>query len=295
MHDSLDESARRIAAAAGVPDLGPDCGLLTKLLLRLRLGVILLVVGLVTLVGIPIQWVSLKLKLPLRRHIPVLYHRILLRLLGVRVRLRGAPARERPLLLLSNHASWLDIPVLGSLTSLFFVAKSEVAGWPLVGLLARFQRTVFVDRQRRQATGTVNREIAERLREGDPVVLFAEGTSSDGNRVLPFRTALVGAVREAFAATEAVVVQPMAVTYVRLQGLPMGRIHRGAAAWFGDIELAPHLMEVLRHGAIDVEVSFGTPLILDAAHDRKSVTRAAEDAVRALSAASLSGKGVEGR
>jgi 1-acyl-sn-glycerol-3-phosphate acyltransferase len=273
-----------------VGPLGPDSPMLARGLMRLRLGLVLAVVLAATAIGLPLQWAALKLRLPLRRQIPVLYHRLLLRLLGVRVHLKGAPAADRPLLLLSNHASWLDIPVIGALTPLFFVAKSEVAAWPLVGLLAKFQRTVFVDRQRRQATGSVNREIAERLHAGDPVVLFAEGTSSDGNRVLPFRTALVGAVREAVASAEAVTVQPMAIAYVRLQGLPMGRRHRPAAAWFGDMELAPHLLDVLRHGAIDVEVSFGAPLVLDAAHDRKQVTRDAERAVRALCAASLAGR-----
>jgi len=275
---------------AGVDDLGPERPALSRLLDRLRMGAVLVLVAAVTIVGIPLQWLSLRLRLPARRRIPVLYHRLLLRLIGVRVSVRGAPASGRPLLLLANHASWLDISVVGSLTPLFFVAKSEVAGWPVIGLLARFQRTVFVDRQRRQATGEVNREIASRLHEGDPVVLFAEGTSSDGNRVLPFRTALVGAVREAFAATEEVVVQPLAVAYVRLQGVPMGRRHRPVAAWFGDMSLAPHLLDVLRQGALDVEVTFGAPLQLDAAHDRKSVTRACEAAVRHMCALSLAGR-----
>lgn len=273
-----------------VEALGPERPAWSRLLDRIRLGGVLAVVGAVTVVGIPAQWLSLKAGLPTRRTIPTLYHRILLRLIGVRVRVRGAPAEGRPLLVLANHASWLDIPVVGSLTPLFFVAKSEVGGWPVIGLLARFQRTVFVDRQRRHATGAVNREIAERLHQGDPVVLFAEGTSSDGNRVLPFRTALVGAVREAFAATEAVTVQPLSVAYVRLQGVPMGRSHRAVAAWFGDMDLAPHLLDVLRHGAIDVEVTFGAPVQLDEAHDRKSVTRACEEAVRSLTAQALAGR-----
>lgn len=275
---------------AGLAPLGPEQPGVSRLMDRLRLAGVLSVVGAVTLAGIPAQWISLKLGLDARRHIPRLYHRILLRMIGVRVHVRGTPAADRPLLILANHASWLDIPVVGSLTPLFFVAKSEVAGWPLIGLLAKFQRTVFVDRQRRHATGAVNREIAGRLADGDPVVLFAEGTSSDGNRVLPFRTALVGAAREAFAAGTEVVVQPLAVSYVRLQGLPMGRSHRPVAAWFGDMELAPHLMDVLRHGAIDVEVSFGSPVRLDAAHDRKSVTRESEATVRRLCASALAGR-----
>lgn len=243
-----------------------------------------------TAIGIPLQWVCLKLKLPARRTIPVLYHRFLLACLGVRVHVKGEPAKGRPLLILSNHSSWLDIPVLGSRLPLFFVAKSEVEGWPLVGLLAKFQRTVFVNRQRRQETGTVNREIAERLKEGDPVVLFAEGTSSDGNRVLPFRTALVGAVRDAFEDADEVTVQPLTIAYVKLQGLPMGRVHRAKAAWFGDMDLAPHLLEVLRHGAIDVVMTFGPPLTIDADHDRKSVTRESETIVRRQLVDSLSGR-----
>lgn len=275
----------------GVDDIGPEMPKLSRALDAARMGAVLLAIGVATLIGIPLQWLALKLKLPARRTIPARYHRILLALLGVRVKVNGAPARERPLLILSNHASWLDIPVVGSLTPLFFVAKSEVETWPLIGLLARFQRTVFVDRQRRHATGTVNREIASRLTEGDPVVLFAEGTSNDGNRVLPFRTALVGAAREVFAENETVAVQPLTIAYVRVQGMPMGRSHRPIAAWFGDIDLAPHLLGVLRQGAIDVEVTFGPPLLLDAAHDRKSVTRDSEMAVRRQLAASLSGSG----
>lgn len=273
-----------------VPDLGPERPVLSRLLERLRIAGVLAAVGALTLAGIPMQWLALKLGLGARRHIPALYHRTLLRLIGVRVTVRGAPAAGRPLLILANHASWLDIPVIGSITPLFFVAKSEVSGWPLIGLLAKFQRTVFVDRQRRHATGAVNREIAERLAAGDPVVLFAEGTSSDGNRVLPFRTALVGAAKEAFAAGAEVTVQPLAVAYVALQGLPMGRTHRAVAAWYGDMDLAPHLMDVLRHGAIDVEVVFGEAVRLDAAHDRKSVTRDSEEAVRRLRARVLSGR-----
>ncbi|GGF79994.1 1-acyl-sn-glycerol-3-phosphate acyltransferase [Azorhizobium oxalatiphilum] len=280
------------APGDGVPvlEIGPEQPGLTRLLDGLRIGMVLLGVALATLIGLPLQWLSLSLKLPSRRLIPALYHRILLKLLGVRVTIIGAPAPGRPLLLLANHVSWLDICVVGSLTPLFFVAKSEVSGWPLIGLLAKFQRTIFVNRNRRSATGTVNQEIAARLGEGDPVVLFAEGTSSDGNRILPFRTALVGAVREAFATAGTVTVQPLAVTYTRIQGVPMGRRHRPLAAWYGDMDLAPHLMAVLRQGALDVEVRFGSPMALDSDHDRKSVTRAAEAEVRRLNTHAIVGR-----
>lgn len=272
-----------------IDDLGPEAPLASRILDALRIGAVLLAVGIVTLIGIPLQWAALTLKMDARRRIPALYHRILLKLIGVKLEVRGAPASGRPLLILSNHSSWLDIPVIGALGPLVFVAKSEVGGWPVIGLLARLQRTVFVDRQRRQATGDVNKEIAGRLAEGDPVVLFAEGTSSDGNRVLAFRTALVGAAREALADGQDVLVQPLSVAYVRIQGVPMGRAHRRIAAWYGDMDLAPHLMAVLRQGAVDAVVTFGEPRALDAAHDRKDVTRACEDEVRAMSADALAG------
>ena len=110
-----------------------------------------------------------------------------------------------------------------------FVAKSEVAGWPVFGWLARLQRTIFINRQARHQTGAATREIAGRLLGGDAVVLFAEGTSSDGNRVLPFRSALVGAARDALVEAghaRHVLIQPLSIAYTGLQGFPMGQIGR---------------------------------------------------------------------
>src|SRR5262249_40900962 len=87
-----------------------------------------------TIVGVPLQWISIKLRLPLRRWIPCLYHRIILRLLSIKVSVNGTLASERPLLFVSNHSSWIDILALSSILPLKFIAKSEVAGWPLFGL-----------------------------------------------------------------------------------------------------------------------------------------------------------------
>lgn len=253
----------------------------------MRAILVLVPVVVVTLVGIPLQWLSIRLKLPSRRWIPVLYHRFLLRMIGTRIRVVGAVTATRPLILVSNHVSWLDIPVLGALAPLGFVAKSEVASWAGVGLLARLQRTVFVDRNSRSATGRVNREIAERLAEGDPVVLFAEGTSSDGNRVLPFRSALLGATRQAFGEGQPASVQPLAIAYVGFGGIPMGRPRRPQVAWYGDMDLAPHLFALLRRGAVDVEVHVGAPV---EASERKAITLAAERASRAMLAGALTGR-----
>jgi len=243
-----------------------------------------------TIVGVPLQWISIKLRLPLRRWIPCFYHRIILHVLGMHVRVHGAPALERPLLMVSNHSSWIDILALSSVTPLKFIAKSEIAGWPLFGLFAKLQRSVFVNRSKRQATGEVNREIAARLAEGDPVVLFGEGTSGDGNRVMPFRTALLGAMHQVLGEHGRGFLQPVSVSYTRLHGIPMGRQHRSHAAWYGDISLMPHLIRVFRNGAIDIVVTFGTPVAVEESSDRKALALSLEKTVRRMNAAALAGR-----
>jgi lyso-ornithine lipid O-acyltransferase len=250
-------------------------------------------VGVVTLVLIPFQWVAVTLRLPARRRIPVLYHRIVCALLDVRVTVVGARVEERPLLIVSNHVSWLDISVISSVTPVVFIAKQEVAGWPLFGLLAKLQRSVFVDRNQRHKTRDVNAEIGQRLAEGDPVLLFGEGTSSDGNRVLPFRTALIGAARDALAAAgqgRRVWLQPLSIAYTSLHGFPLGRQHRPIVAWYGDFALGPHLIGVLRRGAIDVVLTWGEPITFDESSDRKVVARALEASVRRHAVQALRGR-----
>lgn len=248
------------------------------------------VMAIVSAIGIPLQWLSLKLNLPTQRLLPLLFHRIAAPMLGVRVTVRGMPSAERPLLLVSNHSSWLDIVILSSILPVVFIAKSEIARWPLFGLFAKLQRSVFVNRSRRQQTGEVNRTIASRLANGDPVVLFGEGKASDGNRVLPFRSALLGALKDALGEQERGHVQPVSVAYTRLQGVPMGRQFRHVAAWYGDINLVAHLKRVVREGAIDAVVTFGPPFDVEPGVDRKRLARATEDAVRRMTVAALMGR-----
>jgi lyso-ornithine lipid O-acyltransferase len=206
------------------------------------------------------------------------------------VRVAGVPIRDRAVLFVSNHVSWADIIVIGSLAPIAFVAKSEVANWPLVGATARMQRTVFVDRARRQQTGDAINEIVARLASGTSVVLFAEGTSSDGNRVLPFRSALIGAVKEAGArSAQGILIQPMSIGYTRLNGIPMGRRQRPAVAWYGDLDFVPHFRALIGGGAIDVIISYGDSVAADASTDRKAMAKSLEDTVRRITSDTLRG------
>ena len=257
----------------------------------LRTAFVLSVFALVTIVLMPVQWLAVALKRPLCRRVPVFYHRFVCRLLGVRVRASGAPVSDRPLLIVANHSSWLDISIITSLAPVVFVAKSEIARWPFFGLLAKLQRTVFVERDRRQKTGEVNAKIAQRLAEGDPVLLFGEGTAGDGNRVLPFRTALIGAARHAIAAAgnDRVWIQPLSIAYVSQQGIALGRHLRPRAAWYGKMKLTEHIGKIVRTGAVDVSVTWGEPIPYDGAMDRKILARQLESAVRTTTVAALRG------
>ena len=246
-----------------------------------------------TLVLLPFQWLAVRLKWPMRRRIPTLYHRLVCRILGVRITTMGRRIEEHPLLIVANHTSWLDICVITAVAPVVFVAKREVAAWPVFGLLARLQRSVFVDRTRRHRTQEVNGEIARRLADGDPVLLFAEGTSSDGNRVLAFRTALIGSARDAVAAAghaRRVWIQPLSVVYTARLGLPLGRHSRCGVCWYGGMSLLPHLRQLVACGAIDVTVSWGDPLVYEESSDRKTAARRLEDDVRAMTVAALRGR-----
>jgi len=255
----------------------------------LRIGAMVIA----TLGLLPFQWLAVRMNLPMRRRIPTLYHRIVCRILGVRIATVGRAADERPLLIVANHTSWLDISVITAVAPVVFVAKREVAAWPVFGPLAKLQRSVFVDRTQRHKTRDVNDEIARRLADGDPVVLFGEGTSSDGNRVLAFRTALIGAAQDAIAKTEhikRVWIQPLSVAYTAMLGLPLSRQNRCRVAWYGGASLLPHLRQLVARGAIDVTVSWGDPVAYDEFFDRKTVARRLEGEVRALTVATLRGR-----
>jgi lyso-ornithine lipid O-acyltransferase len=256
----------------------------------IRFVFVLLAITLLTLLLGPLQLIAIAFDLRLQRRIPHLYHRAFCALAGVRIREIGRRTPDTPVLILANHVSWLDICVITALSPVVFVAKSEVATWPIFGQLAKLQRTIFIDRQRRQTTGAAAQEIGDRLLGGDAVVLFAEGTSSDGTRILPFRSALVGAVHHALGDSThhtAINVQPMSLAYVGFGGLPVGRALRDHVAWYGDADLLPHFIGILAAGATDITVTWGDAVAYDLSADRKAIARDAERAVRRMTAAAL--------
>ncbi|MGE0212119.1 MAG: lysophospholipid acyltransferase family protein [Parvibaculaceae bacterium] len=245
---------------------------------RLRAIVILAAFVLLTLLLMPVQVLLLTLSSPAAGRFGAAYWRLVRRLIGTRILVTG----ERPrggALIAANHTSWLDIVVLGGLAPASFVAKREVRQWPLFGTVARLGRTIFVDRDSRRSVRLPFAEMQARLEAGETIILFPEGTSSDGNRVLPFRSALMGAA-ETLVDGRPVSVQPVTVAYRMLWGLPLDRRRRPQFSWYGDMLLWPHLLQALATGPVDASVTFHPPLTISEAGGRKELARRCEEAIR---------------
>ena len=169
----------------------------------------------------------------------------------------------------ANHCSYFDIAVLGSLIKGSFVAKKEVARWPLFGLLAKLQRSVFVDRRGLRAADHRD-TIGERLSTGDNIILFPEGTSCDGNRILPFKSALFAAAKSAPGGQD-IMVQPVSIAYTRLDDAPLRRALRPYYAWYGEMAMLPHLWKAMNLGKVTVEVDFHPSVRLEDFQSRKAL------------------------
>ncbi len=230
-----------------------------------------------TVAGIVIQSVLLTRRGRGKVRFARLYWAVFARLVGLHVRRIGAPPAGGPgrrVVYVANHCSWLDITVLGGQLEACFVSKDEVARWPGVSLIARLGRTVFVTRQRR-ATGRERDELRARLLAGDDLLLFPEGTSSDGSRVLPFRSAFFSVAE----GDDPPLIQPVSVAYDRLACLPTRRSTRAVFAWYGDMDLASHFWRLGRWRGMRATVLLHPPLDPREFPSRKALSQATWECV----------------
>jgi 1-acyl-sn-glycerol-3-phosphate acyltransferase len=235
-----------------------------------------------TLPLMPVQALLNLFKAKAGERLPHWYHRQLARLLGLRLRVAGPLPGPGGVLLVSNHASWLDIVILSAILPVSFIAKKEVGGWPFFGSLARLQRTIFVDRERRHTTGHETNALTAALQQGRAIVLFPEGTSGNGRSVRHFKSSYFAAVPDAACA-----VVPVTLAFTEVWGLPITLRERPLFAWYGGMELAPHLWGALKAGPLTVDVRFREAQHLAQKHGRKALARDCEKAIRADLAALL--------
>ncbi len=198
-------------------------------------------------------------------------HRGIMRVLGFRVRVHGAMASRAPVLFVANHASYLDIPVLSALIPASFAAKAEVAGWPVIGFLAKLQNTIFIERRATQIE--VQRDfLRAQLAKKRNLIIFPEGTSTDGLKVLPFKSSLFSITEEGLADI-GLAVQPVSIVCTGLDGMPMTRGWRSFYAWYGDMTLVGHLWNVLKLGHFTVDVIFHPAVRPQDFSDRKALAQ----------------------
>ncbi|MDE8342443.1 MAG: lysophospholipid acyltransferase family protein [Acidocella sp.] len=175
-------------------------------------------------------------------------------IMGLRITVKGEISPERPIIFIANHCTWLDIVALGAVLPGCFVAKADIARWPFISWIAKLGRTVFVSRNK----ATVERErdyLAARLAAGDNIILFPEGTTSDGRRVLPFQSSFLAIAQ----ASSKPVIQPVTIVYDQLDGLPVQRWDRPVISWYGDMDIASH------YPGIGKRTSLGATVIIDPA------------------------------
>ncbi len=224
----------------------------------------------------PLQYVWMRVRPNQPPKIPRLFHKGLCRGLGIEVGALGK-AETGPVLFIANHISWSDIPVLGSQILASFVAKAEVEKMGFVGPMADLQRTIYVERERKSRAAEQRNEIAERLIAGHSVILFPEGTSSEGNDVLPFKSALFSVVDGPELAH--VRIQPITICYTHLNGLPLLRAQRHKIAWIGDMDFGPHAWNFLGLGRVTALVQYHPSVERSAFANRKDLARHCESVI----------------
>jgi len=252
-----------------VTALGAVRALLRGVPLALLVGIGLLATLLLRLVEAPL----FGKRRPWTPAITIAVCRVGLAILGIRYVTKGQ-VMEQAGAVVANHSSWLDIFALNAAQRIYFVSKSEVAGWPGIGWLARATGTLFIKRDRKEAAAQVT-VFQDRLQAGHRLLFFPEGTSTDGMRVLAFKPTLFAAFF-ADALKDQMAVQPVTVRYTAPKNTDP-RFY----GWWGDMDLGPHLLATLaarRQGQI--EVIFHDPVFVRDYSNRKALAAALETTVR---------------
>jgi 1-acyl-sn-glycerol-3-phosphate acyltransferase len=209
------------------------------------------------------------------------WSRLLLVICGLRLRLAGLPlpptiartgveSGSAGRMLLANHTSWIDVFAVHAALPSRFVAKSEIRAWPMLGLLVTLVGTLYIERGRRHAVASMNHRVRERLRQGETVAVFPEGTTTDGTTLLPFHSNLLAPAREVGAEC-----WPVALRYAE-DGAPSS-----AAAFIDDMALMSSLWNILTARRLQVEVAFLEPVPTTGGRDRHHIAEAAAERIAA--------------
>ena len=203
-----------------------------------------------------------------------IFHKSVLWLINIKVEVIGKPCfKTKGILYVCNHLSYLDIPVLGSLIPGKFIAKSEISNWPLIGILSKIGNTIFINRNLSYLKKNKTL-IKDQIKSGENILLFPEGTTSDGIRVLDFKSSMFFSLNE-----EDIIVQPIVLKYKRVNGLPFNRNIKPIIAWYGDMDLKTHLLNVRKLFSISATITFLKPVKSINYKSRKDMTFLLQNAI----------------
>ena len=217
--------------------------------------------------------------------LPVIFHRLLIWLLSIKVEYEGNFQKAKDCeFFVSNHLSYLDIPIIGSTFPMRFIAKSEIEFWPIFGFLSKLARTIFIKRNRSDSIIQKNK-ILSFLSCGDKVLIFPEGTTSDGNRVLDFKSSSFSALEK-----QKFLIQPIIIFYSDLNGIPINRWLRPVIAWYGDMDLKPHILKLVSLRSIKARLIYIDPVYSNDFASRKELSVYLEKKIKDIYSNSLSKK-----
>ena len=204
---------------------------------------------------LPIQIILISINSKKRFTLPKIFHKSLLKILGVNLIVRGKPAESSPLILVGNHMSYLDIIILGSIHPICFIAKEEISSWFLFGFLAKLQNSIFINRRNIKALESI-KEIVKNIDERFAIVLFPEGTTGNGKKILDFRTSLFSI----FEKDSILTLQNFSLCYTHVNSLPIDNRIRPLVSWYGNMNMLNHLKTLIKFQTIGAYLVIHPPM-----------------------------------
>ena len=245
----------------------------------LRLLSILLCLSIFIIITIPIQFILNFLRLNLKNTYPLFFYKIIKNIAGINLHIEGLKKNKPNItgtLYIANHVSWFDILCLGSVLNARFIAKKEVASMGIFGFLAKLSNTFFIDNSSKNMIYQYNNFIKSKLLNGESLILFPEGTTSDGNSIKKFKSSLFECIN---SSDKLINVQPISICYVRKNNLPMGIYSRRFIAWVGETSMVSSMKEFLSSGSITVSLIFHPEVSMSRFDNRKELTSFCEEQI----------------
>jgi len=242
--------------------------------------------ALVSAILLPLQWLWMRLQSRFWWQVAGFWHRSALAIMGVRVvevGQRAKKVRKNPAVYVANHISWLDILALGGrLPYASFVAKSDIQSWGFVGWMCTLHRTLFVNRERRSSSAKQANDLADRVRDGGSLIFFPEATSTLGTGIEPFKSSLFSVAQLANEGSDKPIrVQPISISYTRINNQPLTRARRPLVGWVGDVELLDHVIGIFNTERLTITIQYHPPVTLEEVGGRKQLARHCEAEIRA--------------